>query len=354
MSNGHITYRTASPADNSGLLELTRKTGMSGQIALRTDRDPDFFALMQKRGKGEVYIALEGKQVVGSICVTKETVWINKQPYPLFYISDFKVSPDHRQQGIGFELTQQVVRYLESHDADLAQLHVASGNKRPFDFFGKRGKYPPFENIGTYTIYQYLGRKSGKIDRRFSVEEIEPTPEVLESINSFYQKYQLSPLHTKDSLTGMRLMGCYELGILKAVVGITKMENIKQNVVLKLPWFVRGFRSLMNFLAPLTGTLPLPGVHEPIRMLYIPLLVVPNPEMKLLQAVFRKLRQEAYASNYPLFSMGLHEKDPLQTYIPKSLRITFRSVGMLVSMKNRGPLIQQIKDGIPFKDFSTV
>ena len=193
MPAPEIVYRRASTKDNLQLLELTRKSGMSGDIALRTDRDPDFFALVKMRGPSVVFVALDGDRIVGSISVTGETVWIEGQKESLFYISDFKVSPGHRNQGIGFQLTQEVVRYLEANDADLALLHVAKGNKRPFVFFSDRGEYPDFENIGNFTIYQYLGKNAKSRNPGFTFKNISPTDEVLNFINAFYRRYCLAP-----------------------------------------------------------------------------------------------------------------------------------------------------------------
>ena len=354
MAYPKITYRKASERDNKQLLELTRKSGMKGQIALRTDRDPDFFALVRLRGPGAVFVALDDDNIVGSISVTEETVWIHGQKHPLFYISDFKVSPSHRNQGIGFKLTQQVVGYLETKDADFAMLHVAKGNSRPFVFFSDRGNYPDFDNIGTFTVYQYLGKKSKKNNHRFTFQEVKPTDEVLNFINSFYKNYQLAPYYTRANLEGTQLLGVYEGESLKAVMGIGSLDKLKQNVVLKIPLYLKLFRGFMNILQPLMGTVKMPGINQPIRMLYLKLLALDEMGKDLTYAIFSKLEHEAYEQQYPFISIGLHENDPLQKIIPQRRRITFRSTGMLVSMKRSNGLITTIKEGYPFKDFSTV
>ena len=124
-----INYRLASFEDNQQLLELTSSTGMSGKMALRIDRYPNFFELNKLRGKTNVYIAVENDLIVGSICVSDQKVYINNQVHPLYYISDFKVANTHRNKGIGLQLTNEVVKYLESQNADIAFLNVAKGKE---------------------------------------------------------------------------------------------------------------------------------------------------------------------------------------------------------------------------------
>ena len=145
-----IDFRLATSEDNAQLLELTSSTGMAGKMALRIDRHPNFFALNKLRGKTKVYIAIENDVIVGSICVSDQKVYIDGQVHPLYYISDFKVAATHRNKGIGLRLTNEVVKYLETQNADFAFLNVAKGNKRPFVFFSERSHYSDFENIGVF------------------------------------------------------------------------------------------------------------------------------------------------------------------------------------------------------------
>jgi len=44
----------------------------------------------------------------------------------------------------------------------------------------------------------------------------------------------------------------------------------------------------------------------------------------------------------------------LITKMPKFIKFTFYSVGMLVSMKNNIDLMKKIKKGVPFEDYSIV
>jgi hypothetical protein len=61
-----------------------------------------------------------------------------------------------------------------------------------------------------------------------------------------------------------------------------------------------------------------------------------------------------YERSYSFVSIGLHEKDPLNTCFSGLLKLTFNSVGMLLSIKDNRSLIEKVKQGVPFEDYSLV
>ena len=349
-----INYRLAAPEDNSQLLSLTNDADMAGIIGLRTDRDPSFFNLIELRGKSKVYIAEEKQKIVGSICVSEENVYINKRNYPLYYITDFKVAKTHRNQGIGLQLTNEVAEYLETKNADLAFLNVAKGNKKPFVFFSKRTNYPDFENIGTFKIFQFIGAKKKRGNNKYDIEVTTATDEIIHFLNEYYSKHELSNIISKDSLKGTSIFCVRNNEVIIAVMCLLDTSSMKQHIVLKMPWYLRLFILAVNTIRPLTKTTRLPKQNEAINMLYLKYLAVSNQDASLIKELIYKAKLEVYKKSYAFVSFGLHEKDPLVNYLPGLFKITFYSVGMLVSMRNSKGLIQQIKTGVPFKDFSTV
>ena len=349
-----IKYRIATLEDNAQLLRLTNDADMAGTIGLRTDRDPSFFNLIELRGKSAVYIAEEHKDIVGSICVTREDVFINKKVYPLYYISDFKVAKTHRNQGIGLQLTNEVAKYLESENADLAFLNVAKGNKRPFVFFSERRNYPDFENIGTFKIVQFIGAKKKREQKKYDIEVTTATVEILHFLNEYYSKHELSSVISKDHLEGTSIFCVRANKAIIAVMCLLDTSSMKQHMVLKMPWYLRFFTSAINAIRPLTRTTKLPKQNEPIKMLYLKYLAVSSYDADLIKELIYRAKHEVYKKSYAFVSFGLHENDPLVQYLPGFFKITFYSVGMLVSLRNSQGLMRQIKNGIPFKDFSTV
>jgi ribosomal protein S18 acetylase RimI-like enzyme len=195
-----INYRLASSGDNLQLIELTASTGMMGETSLRIDRKPDFFKLLEKRGKTSVFVAVEDNRIVGSLCVSLQEVYVGGQVLPLYYIGDFKVAASHRKMGIGLRLCDELANCIIPEGADLAFLNVAKGNKQPFSFFKNRTNIPDFENIGTFKIRQFVGKRIAITRPLYKIEESPVSEELLKFLNGYYGKYELGAVITKEKL----------------------------------------------------------------------------------------------------------------------------------------------------------
>jgi ribosomal protein S18 acetylase RimI-like enzyme len=349
-----IKYRLATFKDNQQLLELTMSAGMPGKMALRIDRHPDFFKLNNLRGETKVYVAIEDTNIVGSICVSYQKVFINKKQHPLYYISDFKVSKAHRNLGIGLELTNTIVKYLETQNADFAFLNVSKGNKRPFVFFSDRGHYPDFQNIGTFTTFQYIGSKKKLSNKKYSIELTAGTSEIIKFLNDYYSQYELANVITNDKIKDTDLYVVREQNQIRAVMALIDTMEMKQNVVLKMPWHLKGIIACINVFCKLFKLSKLPKENEPIKMLYVRYLALREYDKALVSALISFAKQQAYNKSYSFVSISLHENDILLQKLPKFMRFTFHSVGMLVSIKDSKKLMEVIKKRMPFRDYSTV
>jgi hypothetical protein len=349
-----IRYRLADLKDNQQLLDLTMKAGMPGKMALRIDRHPDFFKLNNLRGETKVYVALDDTQIVGSICVSDQTVFIDKNQHPLYYISDFKVAQMYRNSGIGLQLTNLVVSYLETQNADFVFLNVSKGNKRPLVFLSDRGQYPDFENIGTFTTFQYVGSNSKFSNKKYKIELTKGTSEVLEFLNNFYSQYELANVISTDKIKDSELYVVREHDEILGVMSIVDTMHMKQNVVLKMPWHLKQIISSVNVFCKLLKLSKLPKENEPIKMLYIQYLAVKNYDKTLISALLSFAKKQTYNKSYSFVSISVHENDILLQKLPKFMRFTFQSVGMLISMKDSTKLMKLIKEGMPFRDYSTV
>lgn len=348
-----MIYREATYQDDSQLLELFDLAGMPGAIELKTNRAPSFFSLVTLRGESEVFVAEENEDILGCICVSKQTSYVNRKIHDVFYISDFRVSPNHRKRGIGLKLTNTAVKYLETKGADLVFLNVSKGNKRPFVFFSNRKNYPDFERIGIFKIYQFLA--SGKKAKAgVFPEKTEVTQEIIDFLNDNYQDRELASVITLKYFQQTMVFTIRQENQINAIMCLSDYSNSKHQIVTGLPWYLRCLLAVINSARGLFGGQRLPSINEPIKMLYIKHLVVKDNDKGLLKILIRTAQNEANKKAYAFVSLGLHQRDPLIKSLPKIFRFTFYSVGMVVTMKNSQVLMKSIKGGIPFKDFSTV
>ncbi len=349
-----ISYRLATQEDNQQLIELTAASGMKGETGLRIDRKPDFFKLLQMRGATKVFVALHSGTIIGAICVSLQQVYVGGQIYPLQYIGDFKVAEAFRNKGIGLQLCNRLADYVVSIGADLAFLNVSKGNTKPFSFFKERPGIPDFENIGVFNIHQFIGEKKKAYHPEYKIELMPVTDELIKFLNARYCRYEMGPVITKEKLQGtINFVIQYKKEIIAAMCLVDTM-SAKQNVVTKLSWKMKALLKCMNIFKGISGISKMPLVNEPVQMIYIKYLAVNNNEKQQVKLLINHARNIVYEKAYSFVSAGLHEKDALNSCFTGLFKLTFKSVGMLLSIKDNKYLIEKVKQGIPFEDYSLV
>jgi len=349
-----IIYRQATSEDNQQLLELTAATGMVGQTGLRIDRHPDFFKLLEKRGESRVFIALDGNEIIGSLCVSLQQVWVGEKILPLHYIGDFKVAPSHRNIGVGLQLCNELANDIVPRGADLAFLNVSRGNSKPFSFFKNRPNIPDFDNIGIFKIHQFVGRRKNISDPEYPIQESVADEELIRFLNRHYSQYALGPVISNENLQDVQIFTIRDKTRIVAAMCLADTMNMKQNVVLKLSPKLQWQMKILDSLSGLLGFSKMPSLNKPVGMVYIKYLAVDHCENKLVKLLVNHARNIAYKKTYSFVSIGLHEKDPLQNCFAGLFKMSFYSVGMLLSIKDNRTLIEKVKMGIPFEDYSLV
>ena len=349
-----ITYRLATKQDNEQLIHLTASAGMDGEISLRIDREPDFFELLNMRGETKVFVALDEETIIGAICVSLQQVYVDGKIYPLQYIGDFKVAAAYRNKGIGLKLCDNMADYVISCDSDLAFLNVSKGNNKPVTFFRNRPGVPDFDNIGIFNIYQFIGIKKKFLLLGYEIISTPVTDELLTFLNAHHSKYELGHVITKERIAGTEIFIIRHTGNIVAAMCLTDTMNMKQNVVTRIDWKMKYLVKFLNAVSGIIGISKMPVLNEPVRMMYIKYLAVNKPGKTLVKLLVNYARNIVYEKNYSFVSIGLHEKDALNLCFKGLLKITFKSVGMLLSIKDNRALIEKVKEGIPFEDYSIV
>ncbi|MCY7420630.1 MAG: GNAT family N-acetyltransferase [Chitinophagaceae bacterium] len=349
-----IIYRLATRDDNQQLLELTALSGMQGEISLRIDRKPNFFDLLEMRGKSNVFVALDEGVIIGSLSASLQEVYVGGTIYPLHYIGDFKVAENYQNRGVGLQLCNELANHAVPAGADLAFLNVSKGNSKPFSFFKDRPSIPDFENIGLFIVTQFPGKKNTIAHPIYKVEAAKPGGELLRFFNLHYSQYQLGPVITLEKLSKTSNFIVRDNNGIVAAMSLTDNMHCKQNVVTRLSFKMKYLLKVLTVIGRNFSLSPLPILHQPVKMLYIRFLAVNNHDRELTRLLVNFARNIAYEKSYSFASIGLHEKDPLNVCFRGFLKLSFKSVGMLVTIKNNKELIDTARQGIPFEDYSLV
>ena len=349
-----VKFRIATAEDNPKLIHLTASSGMAGDIGLRIDRSPDFFSLLKLRGDTKTFVAEEHGNIIGCICVSLQQVFVDGEIYPLQYVGDFKVLEEYRNQGIGLQLCNEVAEYALSQNADLAFLNVSKGNTKPVSFFKNRSDMPDFENIGIFKIYQIIGKKFKPKNNHIQIKETALTDEVLSFFNLHHKNYQLGTVLTPEKFEGTEVFTVRQNDQIIAALCLIDTMTLKQNVITHLSWTLKTILKIINIYGSIAGFSKMPELHQPVKMLYIKYLAVDGNHRSLIKPLINFARNRAFEKSYAYVSIGLHEKDPLNGYLSGLPKLTFKSVGMLLSIKNNRNLVKKIKEGVPYEDYSLV
>jgi len=350
-----IYYRFASHEDNQQLLDLTSSASMAGDMALCIDRKPDFFRLLNLRGESRVFVAAdENNNIIGSLSVSLQQVYIGGRIYPVHYVGDFRVAVPYRGRGIGVQLCNQLTGYMLSVDADLVFLTVAKGNSKPFSFFKGRPDIPDFRNVGTFLVHQFIGSSKNVSAPGYVIEKNPVSQEILQILNDHYRQYALGSLVTGRKLENTVIYQIRKNNEIMGIMSLADTMDIKQNIVKKLPPHLKYLLQLLNCFSKLFGISKMPGINEPVTMIYIKYLWVKNNDKAVLRLLVGKARRFVYEKAYSFACLGLHEKDPLNRKLSGMRKLTFHSIGMFLSMKSNEKLMNQVLEGIPFEDYSLV
>jgi hypothetical protein len=342
--------REATAADNDRLLRLASLTPMGGQISLRIDRYPDFFRLLNLRGPNKVFIAERDGEVIGSISSASVTARVNGNLETVRYLGDLKVNPRDRKSRLAGRLVLRMHEYLRATGADIIYCTAADGNEAVIPVFEGRLGLPRFERVGIFRVLQLVPSPFKETRKTRPVQQERISPDLIRIYNDYFSRYRFGPIFREDSFESARHLAVRCQGKIRAALSLVDTDGARQNVLIGLPLGLR----IALFLLRAVPIVHLPRLNEPIRMLYIRAFGFEAGYEDAFHALIQKARNIAFEERYALLTIGLHEADPLIKLFARYPKFTFRSVGLVASLKNRRKDIDELLKGIAFEDYSLI
>lgn len=319
--------RDAKPSDNAGLVALAHACSMSGDIELRMDRAPDFFALNRLEGASwRLAVAEREGEVVGCICFSERVCYLDGRVQRTGYISDLKVHPDHRDSVIADALSRyaaQCMRHLPQNTPVL--ITVLAGNtameKR---LAGPRG-LPRFTHVGTIRTHSLsiLWKRRNPVHwtavSRAAWSDVEEMAALWSDVAGLRQ---FATAHDADSLArwvreapGLDIQD-FRLargrdGRLLGFLGLWEQRQFKQLTVVSYSPRMALARRVFNSLAPLTGSEPLPRAGAPLNVVTATHVCVPHDRADVLRGLLVSAHNELRGSGCSVLNIGLDVSDPL-------------------------------------------
>ena len=321
-----FVLRDATAADNEQLIGLAAACAMVGDVSLRIDRGPDFFALSRLEGaRWKVGVVERDGVIVGCVAISERLSYVNGRESRTGYASDLKVHPAHRDTMIADELS----KYAERESAELPPaapvlITVLAGNRSmERRLSGPRG-VPALRHLGTIRTHSlpilWHRAVAGSID-------VSPAGwRDLEEMASLWKQVapqrQLAPVFTVDSMAewidstpGLDISS-YRLarsrsGELLGFFAVWDQRSFKQLNVVGYSPRMQAARSIFNLIAPVVGGARMPGTGHALNCAAIAHICVPGSSPEVLRALLASTHNELRHTGISFINIGLDTRDPL-------------------------------------------
>lgn len=360
-----IEIREATNGDNDALLALTRATPMGGRIALRIDRDPDFFALLRARGDAVVYVATHNQDVIGCLSAAIHSSYVCGTLERIAHVGDMKVHPNFRGRRVTLRLIAALQAHLQSEGVDVCFSLVADGNKPVMTIAeGKHGT-PAEVQLGRFFVEELIPSPFRRRSRRYLIEPAceQDLPEITTILDGLSRKMNFAPpvrsddLHRLIERTGSdafrSMLVAREAGRVVATLTVEDTSTLRQNVLIGLPTSLRIVVAVLRVLV-----LPIPGLSVPhigsqLSMLYVRFMGCMEGCEEALRPLIAEARALAYRHGFTFLTVGQHERDPLRFVVEGVPRFTFTSRSMATSAITPDR-VKSLVDQIPYEDYALV
>lgn len=322
-----LSVRDATEADNDALVALAAACPMVGDITLRMDRAPDFFALNRLEGDAwRVGVAVDADEgVVGCVAAARRRVWLNGVETTTGYVGDLKVHPSARGSGAADLLTgyaRDASGALCGQDAPVLVTILAGNGAMERRVRGPRGM-PALARFGTLRV----AAVPLLWERRERVSGLSIWPAAERDLGRMAALWrdlacgrQLAPVLDADSLgawirraPGLALsdylLALDERGRLCGFLGVWDQASFKQMRVVSYSPRLALARGAINLVASLARATRLPEPGSPLPALAI--THVCAADVATLRALLLEAYRRHRGGRHAFLTLGLDARDPL-------------------------------------------
>lgn len=337
--------RLATPADNDQLLRLFSDIPMRGQLAISTDRGPDFFALyaMQKADV-ECWVYDQGGDIKGLGAIVRRDGWYDGEPCEVAYLGDLRAHPS-----IKGALSRFYGRIFEDFVARTGCQHFYTGVlasnagalKALTGDAHHRAAQPKYDLLRPYDAVQvqFSRRPRGEAKGSLTVRTATPQdiPDIVVHLDADHRQrpfgYRFADGEFEHRLahwTGFSLDSTYLVidgtGALRGVCTAWDAETEKRYRVVAYRGQLRWARWLYNAGAAVMRYPALPPVGECFRYFYLANLSIPDGDPAVLDAMLRAVFEDFRRSGCHFFMVYMEDGDPLNAGLSafSTRRLAFR------------------------------
>ncbi|MEV0269316.1 GNAT family N-acetyltransferase [Hamadaea sp. NPDC050747] len=310
-----MRVRDARPGDNAGLVSLAAQSTMDGDLALRFDREPDYFALNRLAGQEWRVGVVDGDSgPLGCIAVARRTAYLDGEPGSIAYVGDLKVHPDFRRRGVARALGQwayQTALDLVGPTAPMISTILAGNDAATTLALGFVPGVTRWATIRSASVDLLTRHRPRRSDLAVRLAGPADEPEMVKLWHRLAVRRQFAPALDGFPLEqpGLDyLLARRPDGELAGFVGLWDQHEIKQMRVMGYSARLAAVRVAFNAAAPLFGAprLPKPGG----ALAYRTAVNVCASDVETLQTLLRHGCDRLHG-RYSFLTVGLDVGDPL-------------------------------------------
>ena len=326
--NSWFVVRDATSADNDELIALAAACAMAGDMSLRIDRGPDFFALNRLEGeRWQVGVAVADEKVVGCVAASERKAFVNGVEMRTGYAGDLKVHPLYRDTAIADALSHYAERaFAVLPPAAPVIITVLAGN-RPMErrLSGPRG-VPPFRKIATIRTHSIPILRPRR-DRtgngvRIDAAKWSDVGQMVKLWRKVAPQRQLAPAFTAKSLSawigaapGLDISD-YRIarstaGEMLGFLAVWDQRSFKQLVVVGYSPRMKLVRTAFNAIATMLGAERLPRSGAPLSCVSAAHVCVPSHRPEVLRSLILSAYNDFVGAGCSFMNVGLDTRDPL-------------------------------------------
>lgn len=335
MISDNIPIRYAKKEDNSELIRILKNYPISSTgLSYKVDRSPDYFQLCRIQGNDYRIIIAGKNQIIGTMSVIADKVYLEKEIRNITYTADLRVEPAARGSGLADKIMEKGVfscREIAGKDVPIFTVVMKSnkaGLKKNLNL--GRNNITDMHQVAEVFTYFFLPYKLRKIrtDKKyFIVQAHENDMDLMfdlwgninskKSLTKFYSREEFKNwINNTEGLTiNNYLLLKDERNNLKGFMGIWNQSRIRKIIVTEIPFYTRIFSRIWNFFAVLLKLSPFPGLNQELNFHNIINLCVAQEDAEalplLIESAFNIIRKDKSL----FLGLALDKKDPLNYYL---------------------------------------
>jgi ribosomal protein S18 acetylase RimI-like enzyme len=324
---GAIAVRDAVAADAAALCALAAACPMEGDVGLCMEREPDFLALNRLEGERFRVGVVHGPdgRLVGCVALSHRLVHLGGRPVLTRYVSDLKVHPAYRGDGVADALVRWVEQLCVDQDPGMPTvLTVLAGNQAMERRFPGPRALPPLIPVATVRSLSVPLLWPRRRSRTLTVRPA--TSADIAAMLALWTKVapgrDFSPVLDESRFTAWLaaapglsiedyLLAFDGDGRLRGFLGLWDQESFKQMRITAYSPRLRAFRLGFNALCRAVGGTRLPRAGAILRQRSVVHVCVPGTEPQTLRALLLEVAARLRGRGCSFFTVGLDRRDPL-------------------------------------------